>query len=304
MIQNSKLEIPYSHSYIIPMKQLKLLSWNVNGIRAIQKKGFLEWLKKEQPDILCLQETNAEKEQLNEELLKPEGYQTFWNNSKTKRGYSGTAIFTKIKPNKISSGLGVKEFDQEGRTMVFELDDLVLFNIYFPNGKASDERLEYKMKFYEAFQKRAEKELKSGKKVIMCGDVNTAHHPIDLSHPKQNEDVSGFLPGERAWMDSFESLGFNDTFRVFHSDQAEQYTWWSQRAGARSRNIGWRIDYFYCSENLKKNLKDAFILPDVMGSDHCPTGIVLELPKSILNNQDIIDEHDLADASHLQATLL
>jgi len=286
------------------MKNLKILSWNVNGIRAAQRKGFLEWLQKESPDILCIQETKAEKEQLDRELLQPEGYLSYWNNSKTKRGYSGTSIFTKFKPYKISSGLGVSEFDQEGRTIVAEFDHLVLFNIYFPNGKASPERLKFKLDFYEAFQKRAEAELKKGKKVLMCGDINTAHHPIDLARPKENESISGFLPIEREWLDRFEEAGFQDTFRIYHPEEAEKYTWWSMRSGARERNVGWRIDYFYCSENLKDSVKDAFILPDVLGSDHCPIGVQLEVSPDSLDNDTILDEHDLAGDSHLEATLL
>lgn len=285
------------------MKKLKILSWNVNGIRAAQKKGFLEFLRKEDPDIVCVQETKAEKEQLDEELLMPEGYVTFWNHSKRKRGYSGTAIFSKFKPHKVSSGLGDPEFDQEGRTLVAEFDHMVLFNIYFPNGKGSPERLKYKLDFYEAFQKRALKEIKKGKKVLMCGDVNTAHHPIDLARPKENVDISGFLPIEREWMDRFEAKGFHDTFRMFH-EEPDQYSWWSMRSGARQRNVGWRIDYFYVSDNLKKNIKDAYILTKVMGSDHCPVGVELEISKSILSNDTILDEHDLSGDSHIQPTLV
>lgn len=286
------------------MQTLKIISWNVNGVRAAQRKGFLDWLQKEDPDIVCLQETKASKLQLDEELLMPEGYMTYWNESKRKKGYSGTAIFTKFKPNTIHSGLGVDEFDTEGRTIMAEFGDLTLFNIYFPNGKASPERLKFKMDFYEAFQKRAEKEVKRGQRVLMCGDVNTAHHSIDLARPKQNEDISGFLPMEREWMDRFEEAGFHDTFRMFHPDKADEYTWWSMRSGARERNVGWRIDYFYCSTNLKKNVKDAFILQRVKGSDHCPLGVTLEVSRNILNNENIIDEHDLAGDSHLQPALI
>ncbi|MDP2691211.1 MAG: exodeoxyribonuclease III [bacterium] len=286
------------------MKNLKILSWNVNGIRAAERKGFLEWLRKEQPDILCLQETKAEKEQLSEELLKPEGYLTYWSNSKRKKGYSGTAIYTKFQPGKIHSGLGDGKFDQEGRTIVAEFGELILFNIYFPNGKQNAERLKFKMDFYEAFQQRVEKEVRNGKKVLICGDINTAHHPIDLARPKENEDISGFLPMEREWMDRFEAAGFYDTFRLFHPDEADQYTWWSMRSGARERNVGWRIDYFYCSENLKAQVKDAFILPDVLGSDHCPIGVEFEVSKNILKNENIIDEHELSGDSHLQPTLV
>lgn len=286
------------------MKTLKILSWNVNGIRAGQRKGFLEWLQKEQPDILCIQETKAEKEQLDEELLMPEGYLTYWNHSKRKKGYSGTAIYTKYKPNKITHGLGDEAFDQEGRTIVAEFGDLVLFNIYYPNGKASQERLDFKMAFYEAFQKRAEKEVKDGKRVLVCGDVNTAHHPIDLARPKDNESISGFLPIEREWMDRFEAAGFHDTFRMFHPNEPDHYSWWSMRSGARARNVGWRIDYFYCSDKLKDNIKDAFIMPDVMGSDHCPVGVQVDLPKTVLNNDTVLDPAQLAGDSHLQPQLI
>ncbi len=286
------------------MQNIKILSWNVNGVRAAQRKGFLEWLQSKQPDIVCLQETKAEKEQLDEELLLPDGYTTYWNSSKGKKGYSGTAIFTKWKPDRISYGLGVEEFDQEGRTLIAEFGDIVLFNIYFPNGKGSPERLEFKMGFYEAFQKRAMEEVKKGKKVIMCGDVNTAHHPIDLARPKDNIKISGFLPMERDWMDRFEGAGFHDTFRIFHPEEPDHYSWWSMRAGSRGRNVGWRIDYFYCSDNIKDKVRDGFILPDVMGSDHCPVGINIEVPKALLANQNVIDEHELSGDGHVQPVLL
>jgi exodeoxyribonuclease-3 len=286
------------------MPTLKILSWNVNGIRATAKKGFFEFLEQESPDLLFIQETKAEKEQLDESLLTPEGYHTFWNSSKTKRGYSGTALFTKHAPKKIEYGIGEDEFDQEGRTMVAHFADLVFFGVYFPNGKMNPERLQFKLDFYEAFQKRVEKEVKEGKKVIICGDVNTAHHPIDLARPKENEKISGFLPEERAWMDRFEEAGFHDAFRIYHPEEPENYTWWSMRAGSRGRNVGWRIDYFYCSENIKDSLKDAFHLPEVMGSDHCPLGIQLEVPKKALKNDSTEDPHSLAGDSHLQKGML
>ncbi len=286
------------------MKTLKILSWNVNGIRAGQRKGFLEWLQTEKPDLLFIQETKAEKEQLDDELLMPEGYLTYWNSCKRKKGYSGTALYTRYKPNKVHYGLGVEEFDTEGRTIVAEFGDLVLMGIYFPNGKASRDRLDFKMAFYEAFQKRVEAEVKQGKQVLVCGDVNTAHHPIDLARPKENVHVSGFLPLERDWMDRFEAAGFHDTFRMFHPDEPEHYTWWSMRSGARPRNVGWRIDYFYCSDNFKKNVTDGFILPGVQGSDHCPVGVQVEVPKTVLNNSNVIDPHLLAGDSHLQPVML
>lgn len=283
---------------------LKILSWNVNGVRAVQRKGFLDWLEKEQPDILCIQETKAEKDQLDEELLVPPGYQTFWNSCKRKKGYSGTAIFTKYAPKSVSYGLGNETFDQEGRTIIAEFEDFILFNIYFPNGKASQERLDFKMDFYEAFRERALEELKKGKKVLMCGDVNTAHHPIDLARPKQNIDISGFLPIEREWMDRFEEEGFIDTFRIFHPEEPDHYTWWSMRSGARERNVGWRIDYFYCSQDLKQKVKDAFILPKVYGSDHCPVGVQLEVSEKTLKNSTTQDPHALAGDAEVQPAML
>jgi exodeoxyribonuclease-3 len=252
---------------------MKLLSWNVNGIRAIYKKGFLDWFNKEKPDILCLQETKAMKEQLSDELLNVNGYTSYFSSAERK-GYSGTATYTKFNPVKISNGIGIKKFDSEGRFLVTEVDDFILFNIYFPNGKAKQERLQYKMDFYEALLKHLKKLLKQDKKIVICGDVNTAHKEIDLARPKPNEKISGFLPEERAWIDKLLEAGFIDTLRVFNQ-KPEQYTWWDMMTRARDRNVGWRIDYFFISDNLKANLKNAFILPEVMGSDHCPVGIEL-----------------------------
>ncbi|MDP3976215.1 MAG: exodeoxyribonuclease III [bacterium] len=286
------------------METLTILSWNVNGIRAVQKKGFLDWLQKAKPDVLLLQETKAEREQLDEELLHPNGYHSFWTHSERKKGYSGTAIYSRYLPSKISAGIGVEKLDSEGRTLVAEFGDLVIFNIYFPNGKASPERLKFKMEFYEAFQKRAEAEVKKGKKVLVGGDVNTAHHPIDLARPQENVDISGFLPVERAWMDRFEAAGFHDSFRVFHPDKKDAYSWWSMRSGARARNVGWRIDYFYCSDRLKKDVTGAFILPDIGGSDHCPVGVRVEVPKTALNNKETNDPQQLSGTVGVQGRML
>jgi exodeoxyribonuclease-3 len=253
---------------------MKLVSWNVNGIRAVYKKGFLDWFKKEKPDILCLQETKAMKEQLSDDLLNVNGYTSYFSSAERK-GYSGTATYTKHNPRKVSKGIGIEKFDNEGRFLVTEFDEFVLFNIYFPNGKAKKERLEYKMDFYDAFLKHLKKLLKQDKKIVICGDVNTAHKEIDLARPKENEKISGFLPEEREWIDKLLDTGFIDTFRIYNQEP-EQYTWWDMMTRARDRNVGWRIDYFFISENLKHNLKNAFILPDVMGSDHCPVGIELK----------------------------
>ena len=251
----------------------KIISWNVNGIRAAYKKGILDWFGKEKPDILCLQETKAHPEQLTEDLLNVNGYKAYFSSAE-KKGYSGVVTYTKDEPLNVEHGIGIKKFDSEGRFIITEFKSFMLFNIYFPNGKASKERLQYKMDFYESFLKHVKKLLKQGKKLIICGDVNTAHKEIDLARPKANEKTSGFLPEEREWIDKFIKAGFIDTFRMFNTEP-ENYTWWDMMTRARDRNVGWRIDYFYASENIKKQLKSAFILADVMGSDHCPIGIKL-----------------------------
>ncbi len=253
------------------MKKIKIISWNVNGIRAAHKKGFLYWFQNEKPDILCLQETKAHVEQLPEELIKINGYDSYFCSGERK-GYSGVAVYSKLKPLKVNKGFGIEKFDKEGRILIIEYSGFTLFNIYYPNGKASAERLQYKMEFYDAFLNYAEKLKKDGKKLIICGDVNTAHKEIDIARPKENSKVSGFLPEERAWIDKFLDKGYIDTFRMFNQEP-HNYTWWDMVTRARERNVGWRIDYFFVSENLKGNIKDAFILSDVMGSDHCPIGI-------------------------------
>ncbi|MBD3216685.1 MAG: exodeoxyribonuclease III [candidate division Zixibacteria bacterium] len=253
------------------MKKIRMLSWNINGIRAIHKKGALEWFFTEQPDILCLQETKAQEEQVPKQLKEVEGYHVYFSSAERK-GYSGVALYSKIEPNNVKHGLDTPVFDIEGRTIIAEYDKFVLFNIYFPNGKQSKDRLKYKMDFYDAFFDYAENLKKKGKKIIICGDVNTAHKEIDLARPKENEKVSGFLPEERAWMDKLFDHGYFDTFRMFNQEP-EQYTWWDMKSRARDRNVGWRIDYFIVSESLKKKVKDAYILPKIMGSDHCPVGL-------------------------------
>lgn len=252
-------------------KKIQLLSWNVNGIRAIQKKGFLDWFKKEKPDMLCLQETKAHPDQLDDVLKNVDGYESYFSSAE-KKGYSGVVTYTKLKPKNVQQGIGVKKFDSEGRFIITEFDEITLFNIYFPNGKASAERLQYKMEFYETFLKHCKKLLKEGKKIVVCGDVNTAHKEIDLARPKENSQTSGFLPQEREWIDKFLAAGFVDTFRIFNQEP-ENYTWWDMVTRARERNVGWRIDYFYISDNLKDKITSASIHQDVMGSDHCPISI-------------------------------
>ncbi len=251
---------------------MKIISWNVNGIRAAEKKGFLDWLELEKPDVIGVQEIKAMEDQLSEELKTPKGYVSYFNSAERK-GYSGTGLFSRHRPVAISSGLGVAEFDTEGRTQAIDFGDFILFNIYFPNGKRSMERLEYKLEFYDEALELFDRLVGEGRKVIVTGDFNTAHHPIDLARPAENEKISGFMPIERQWLDKLVERGYSDCFRQFNNDP-HNYTWWSMRSGARPRNIGWRIDYFFCSQNAQGLIKNCYHMPEVQGSDHCP--IVLE----------------------------
>ncbi len=252
---------------------MKMISWNVNGIRAVERKNALDWFYEQEPDILCLQETKAMKEQLSKKLTEPPGYHAFFHSAE-KKGYSGTAIYTKKKPVSVSTSVGVDEFDAEGRVLNVEFEDFSLFNVYFPNGRAKPERLVYKLEFYDRFLKIIDK-VRKEKPVIFCGDLNTAHKPIDLAHPKENEINSGFLPIEREWIDKVIEHDYIDTFRHF-DDSPEMYSWWDYKTRARERNVGWRLDYFFVSEELLPKLKNAFIMSDIMGSDHCPVGIDIE----------------------------
>lgn len=255
---------------------MRILSWNVNGIRAAERKGFFEWLAQKPAEIICVQETKAHPEQLIKKILEPDGYQSYWSSAERK-GYSGVAVFTKKTPIKVSEGLGEKGFDREGRVLQLEFKDFILFNIYFPNGGNGNARVPFKMAFYDCFLKKVEKLRKRGKKIIVCGDVNTAHEAIDLARPKQNEKNTGFLPEERAWVSKFLSKDYIDTFRYLHSNEPDHYSWWDYKTKARERNVGWRIDYFFVTSNLRAYLKDAFMLKDIMGSDHCPVGIELSI---------------------------
>lgn len=255
--------------------KIRILSWNVNGLRAVHKKGFIEWLLSENPDILCIQETKATRDQLPRALKSIEGYHAYFCEAE-KKGYSGVAIYTKIKPKNVEYGFGIPKFDNEGRILVADYENFVLLNIYFPNGKMSAERLAYKLEFYDALLDYANKLKEAGKNLVICGDLNTAHKEIDIAHPKANEKISGFLPVERAWIDKFVSQGYIDTFRMFNKNP-EQYTWWSYRTRARERNVGWRLDYFFVNEEFKGKIKSSYILKEVMGSDHCPVGLDVEL---------------------------
>lgn len=256
---------------------ITLLSWNVNGIRAVHKKGFLDWLAEADPDILCLQETRAEEDQLTAKLAQPAGYRGHWNGSRRKKGYSGTGLLTRTEPLSVEFGLGIEEFDQEGRTIIAAYPTFTLLNCYFPNGGRDHSRVPFKLAFYDAFLEKCERLRAQGQAVVFCGDVNTSHQEIDLARPKDNQKTTGFLPEERAWIDQVIEAGYVDTFRYFYPDLEEQYSWWSVPTGARARNIGWRLDYFFVAEEVLGRVTEATILPEVMGSDHCPVGLRLEL---------------------------
>ncbi len=251
-----------------------ILSWNVNGLRAVLKKGFLEFIDREQPDILCLQETKLQEPQIPTEIKGLPGYHKYWSHAE-KKGYSGVCVLSKEEPLSVSYSIGEERFDREGRVIRAEYPDFVLFNVYFPNGKMNDDRLQYKLDFYDRFLDVMNEAVKTGKNVVVCGDYNTAHKPIDLARPKANEEVSGFLPIEREWMDKLVEHGYVDTFRAFN-EKPEKYSWWSYIGNARSRNTGWRIDYFFANQGFMKHVRDGFIRQDVMGSDHCPVGISIE----------------------------
>ncbi|MFH2138693.1 MAG: exodeoxyribonuclease III [Candidatus Omnitrophota bacterium] len=250
----------------------KLLSWNVNGIRAVEKKGFREWFLKEKPFLLAVQETKAHPDQLSEVLKNPQGYYACWNQAE-KKGYSGVAIFSREKPLDVRYGFGNKLFDSEGRVLQLEFEKFILLNIYFPNGGMNEQRLAFKLDFYREFFKYLTR-MKTQKPILVCGDFNTAHRELDLSRPKENSNNSGFLPQERVLIDEFIDMGYVDTFREFAKDGGH-YSWWDYKTKARERDIGWRIDYFFINKQSIDKLSDAFIMKDVLGSDHCPVGITL-----------------------------
>ncbi len=254
---------------------MKLLSWNVNGIRAAVKKGFLEYLEEENPEIICIQETKAHKEQLNSEILEDHGYFTYWHSGQ-KKGYSGVATFCKEEPLYIQEGIGIKKYDDEGRVLITEHNEFLLYNIYFPNGQKNEERLKYKLDFYDDLLPIINDQVESGNNVIVTGDWNTAHRTIDLARPKENKNTSGFMPIEREKVDEYISNGWVDTFRLFH-EEGGRYSWWTYRFGARDRNIGWRIDYFFVNEGMVEICTDANIHQNIFGSDHCPVSLILDL---------------------------
>jgi exodeoxyribonuclease-3 len=257
------------------LETIRIVSWNVNGLRAILKKGFLEYLQEEAPDIMGIQESKLQEAQVPEELKSPFAYHSAWSFAERK-GYSGTVLFMKKAPLYVKTRFDDDILDGEGRIIEAAFDGFTLFNIYYPNGQMGDERLQYKLTFYDRCLDYFNSQREQGKKLVIMGDYNTAHKEIDLKHPKSNENYSGFLPIERAWLDKFVASGYIDTFRQFNK-QPDQYTWWSYRMRAREKNVGWRIDYFFVSDDLMENVTDSYILPGIYGSDHCPIGLKLTI---------------------------
>lgn len=252
---------------------MRILSWNVNGIRAVSEKGLWDWLKTCGGDVVCLQETKAHRSQLGEQFLAPEGYPfSYWAEA-VKKGYSGLATYCRTEPRSVRF-LGIPEFDDEGRVLITEWDHLTVVNAYFPNSQDLGARIDYKVAFCEALQAQLDPLAAGGRNIVVCGDFNVAHQPIDLARPKENEGNPGYLPEERAWMDRFTSAGWIDSWRALHPGEVG-YSWWSYRAGARARNIGWRIDYHALSPALGSRLAAADIHPEVTGSDHCPVSVDL-----------------------------
>ncbi len=253
---------------------MKLISWNVNGIRAVHKKGALEELFKLKADIIGIQETKSTPDQLSEAITSPPGYFSYFDSSKVRKGYSGVAVYTKIQPEKIEYGLGNDEYDIEGRCLTLIFKDFVFVTAYFPNGGRDADHFQFKLRYYDMFLKHVQRLEKKYKNVVFCGDLNVAHTPIDLARAKENVNSIGFLPVERAWVDRVLQADFIDTFRAHHPTEIK-YSWWDMKSGSRARNVGWRIDYFFVNKVLEKKVKRADILDDFLGSDHAP--ILLEI---------------------------
>jgi exodeoxyribonuclease-3 len=259
-------------------KTLKLVSWNVNGLRAAMKKDFLGSFQKLDADVVAIQETKLQQAQMGEDMNRIPAYESYWSHCEGKKGYSGVGTYSRVAPAGVRCGIGEKRFDAEGRIIEMDFGSFLFFNVYFPNGQMSEDRLQYKLDFYAKFFEYADVCRKRGKSLIICGDYNTAHNEIDLANPKANANTSGFLRIERDWLDRIVARDYVDTFRHFHPDTVK-YSWWTYRFKARERNIGWRIDYFFVTRDLiqKGRVKDAFIDNDVHGSDHCPIGLVVEV---------------------------
>ena len=253
---------------------MKIITWNVNGLRAAYKKQALDWAFTESPDVLCLQEIKVRPEQLTDDQRDIPGYRSIWNPAE-RPGYSGVASLLKEDPQEIQLGLGNPQFDKEGRVIRTRHADFLLYNIYFPNGQRGKERVTFKLDFYASLLDICDSHHAAGESVIITGDFNTAHRPIDLRNPKQNESTSGFLPEERAWVEKYIEHGFVDAYRHLYPERV-QYTWWTYRFNARQRNIGWRLDYFLVSENLIPRVRDVIIHDQVPGSDHCPVSLLID----------------------------
>lgn len=254
---------------------MKITTWNVNGLRAAMGKGFHDWAQKDSPDVLCLQEIKARPEQIRDELREIPGYAAYWNPAQ-RPGYSGVASYIRPDGVNVEYGLGVDEFDREGRVIRMEIDqNLLLYNIYFPNGQRGHDRVGFKLDFYRTLLEQCNQLHAQGKKIILTGDFNTAHREIDLANPRENANTSGFLPEERAWIDTYLENGFTDVYRSLYPDRVE-YTWWTYLYRARERNVGWRLDYFLVSDDFVPRVKDVKIQTDVYGSDHCPVSLICE----------------------------
>jgi len=261
-----------------PKNQLKLISWNVNGLRAAMKKDLLGSFQRLDADVVAIQETKLQDSQLDADMSRIATYESYWSNCTVKKGYSGVGTYSRVAPAGVRYGVGETRFDAESRIIEMDFGRFLFFNVYFPNGQMSAERLQYKLDFYETFFDYADSRRKGGKSLVICGDYNTAHNEIDLANPKANENTSGFLRIERDWLDRIVARGYVDTFRHFHPDTVK-YSWWTYRFKARERNIGWRIDYFFVTKDLidAGRVEEAFIDNDIHGSDHCPIGLVVEL---------------------------
>lgn len=254
---------------------MKIISYNVNGLRAAIGKGFMEWLREEDPDIICLQETKMQEDQVDKLAFEALGYHQYWNMAE-KKGYSGVGILTRKKPEKYLPGMSIQKYDSEGRVIRLDFKDFTLINSYFPSGSSGDERQAFKMEYLGDIMNYLADVKKERQKILICGDFNICHKSIDINHPERHHKSSGFLPEERSWMDDFIESGFIDTFREFDKSP-EKYSWWSYRANSRAKNLGWRIDYHMITPNLRTTLKKAGIMQGVNHSDHCPVWVQMDI---------------------------
>ncbi len=256
---------------------MRIVTWNVNGLRSLDKNGLWDAFFELAPDVIFLQEIKAEESQLSDSMKKPAGYVAAFNSCRVRKGYSGVALYSTTAPDSINFDVLPDEFNTEGRLIEAVFGNMAVYGIYFPNGGRGPERLDYKLRYYDAFLEYIEKVRKTGKSIIFCGDVNVAHHEIDLARPEENLNTSGFLPEERAWADQVENTGYVDVYRHLHPNKAGAYTYWDSWRGMRERNIGWRLDYFFVSSDLLPKVKRCEIAPEIYGSDHCPVVLDIDL---------------------------